>query len=400
FRLALKAELQHRTEPFEAAFSYIQNFYCLVTKSKLSAFLSILISILSLTLFRILLQTPSPGQVPDLIKVVGLAKAFEPFMYYSEHGVGQIGELQESGNAVWDLSERVRIANMTSAPIIVKELDDLSESLKTLSEELTKFFANVDGDVDSLLDVMQWSQLELARVQMLPESTLGSMFGNVHGLLCSAGLLEAPNGQPTVMGQVVTIVFGRTNPQQQRAALHRAFNYFLAQIEESINNELTSSTALFALYESIDRQFLNLQRTVLREVDQQEREEGELLSSLWSRVLGASATKLLKYEKNRQILASLRSRTLMNKGALGDHRTKLQQLKSNLETLRKRLVSPLLRNNESTLAIDDQLKGLEGTYGYLSHVRDQQRSRVNEKLYGPSERMHLVSDHTIEGRMA
>jgi hypothetical protein len=37
---------------------------------------------------------------------------------------------------------------MTSAPIIVKELDDLSESLKTLAIELTRFFANVDGDVD------------------------------------------------------------------------------------------------------------------------------------------------------------------------------------------------------------------------------------------------------------
>jgi hypothetical protein len=37
---------------------------------------------------------------------------------------------------------------MTSAPIIVGQLDDLSDSLKTLAIELTKFFANVDGDVD------------------------------------------------------------------------------------------------------------------------------------------------------------------------------------------------------------------------------------------------------------
>jgi coenzyme F420-reducing hydrogenase delta subunit len=33
----------------------------------------------------------------------------------------------------------------------------------------------------------------------------------------------------------------------------------------------THSTALFALFESIDRQFLNLQRTVVRESDAQER---------------------------------------------------------------------------------------------------------------------------------
>ncbi|MBE3047971.1 hypothetical protein IMZ48_36765 [Candidatus Bathyarchaeota archaeon] len=49
--------------------------------------------------------------------------------------------------AVWDLGESVRNGNMTSSALIVKELDDLSESLKTLANELTKFFANVDGDM-------------------------------------------------------------------------------------------------------------------------------------------------------------------------------------------------------------------------------------------------------------
>jgi hypothetical protein len=49
---------------------------------------------------------------------------------------------------VWDLGESVRGSNLTSAAIIVKELDELSDSLKTLAIELTKFFANVDGDID------------------------------------------------------------------------------------------------------------------------------------------------------------------------------------------------------------------------------------------------------------
>lgn len=86
--------------------------------------------------------------VPDLVKVAGLAKAFEPLIFYSENGIQQIGDLQATGVAVWDLGESVRTTNMTSAPIIVKELDDLSDSLRTLAEELTRFFANVDGDVD------------------------------------------------------------------------------------------------------------------------------------------------------------------------------------------------------------------------------------------------------------
>lgn len=62
--------------------------------------------------------------------------------------MAQVGDLQATGVAVWDLGESVRSSNLTSAPIIVRELDELSESLKTLAVELTRFFANVDGDVD------------------------------------------------------------------------------------------------------------------------------------------------------------------------------------------------------------------------------------------------------------
>ena len=95
-------------------------------------------------------QPGAPLPVPDLVKVAGLAKAFEPLIFYSENGVQQVGDLQATGVAIWDLGESVRSTNMTSAPIIVQELDDLSESLKTLSIKLTKFFAGVDGSVGQI----------------------------------------------------------------------------------------------------------------------------------------------------------------------------------------------------------------------------------------------------------
>lgn len=98
------------------------------------------------------------GPGPDLVKVAGLARSFEPLIHYSENGALQIGDLQETGVAVWDLGESVRYSNMTSAPIIVKELDDLSESLKTLAIELTRFFANVDGDIDRWVSILHSSK--------------------------------------------------------------------------------------------------------------------------------------------------------------------------------------------------------------------------------------------------
>lgn len=128
--------------------SFLVTKYNNMTKSWTSLLISLVIGMLSMVAFRSLIQPGVPHPVPDLVKVAGLAKAFEPLIFYSENGVQQIGDLQATGVAVWDLGESVRTTNMTSAPIIVKELDDLSESLKTLAIELTRFFANVDGDVD------------------------------------------------------------------------------------------------------------------------------------------------------------------------------------------------------------------------------------------------------------
>lgn len=147
-RFAVRAEVQHRTEPIENAVSYVRHQIDRITNSKASILSFFGVIFVSYLLLKSLFQVPDTGPGPDLIKVAGLARSFEPLIHYSENGVQQIGDLQETGVAVWDLGESVRFSNMTSAPIIVKELDNLSESLKTLAIELTRFFANVDGDID------------------------------------------------------------------------------------------------------------------------------------------------------------------------------------------------------------------------------------------------------------
>lgn len=367
---------------------------------------------------RALLLPGLPQAIPDMVKLSSFARSFEPLIYYSENGVQQIGTLQETGVAVWDLSESVRGTNMTSAPIIVSQLDELSESLKSLSLELTRFFANVDSDIDSILIVMDWAKRELETLSSQPPSTLPSIvLDNVHDLLSRLGNLDRvtmPSGEPgtqeltttpTTFGAVVTAIFGPTSAQRTRATLTRTFTEFLFVLEESINSELTHSTALFALFESIDRQFLNLQRTTVRESDAQERAEGEMLSSLWTRVLGPNAAVIRKYEKNKRLLANVRSRTVANKHLLMDHRGRLLTLKVNLETLRRKLVSPLVRRNDSVsftsavegagsssgrggllgpveAVIEGQIRGLEGTYDYLRSVREKQKAKLMEMVYG------------------
>lgn len=147
-RFSVRAEVQHKTEPLEAGLLFMKRKLELMTSSWFSLITSITVVFTSIIIVRSLFQPGAIPHVPDLVKVAGLARAFEPLIYYSENGIRQIGDLQATGIAVWDLGESVRVTNMTSADIIVTQLDDLSESLKTLAIELSRFFANVDGDVD------------------------------------------------------------------------------------------------------------------------------------------------------------------------------------------------------------------------------------------------------------
>ncbi|KAL8788097.1 MAG: hypothetical protein Q9213_001855 [Squamulea squamosa] len=383
-RFAVRAEVHQRTEPIESALSWIRTLVNNATQSKASFSSYISILLVAIAAFRFLTHTPPPAPVPDLVKVAGLARSFEPLIFYSEHGVKQIGDLQETGVAVWDLGESVRFVNMTSAPIIVQELDNLSENLKNLASELSKFFTNVDGDIDGILIVMEWAQRELSTLESMPTSSLSTAFTNIHTLLSKVGFLQNQStGLPTSLGNVFTSLFGTTHAQRTQQTLHRTFNEFLSVLEESINSELTHSTALFALFESIDRQFLNIQRSVVRETDTQDQLQSEFLSSLWVRLTGPNASQMRKYEKNKALLASVRAKTTQNKSLLVDHNGRLVALKGNLESLRRKLVSPLVGRGEgSTVGVEDQIRGLEGTYDQLKRVRERQKERVMEVLYG------------------
>lgn len=354
-------------------------------------------------LVHLLTHTPNPPPVPDLVKVAGLARSFEPLIFYSEHGIAQVSDLQETSVAVWDLGESVRFANMTSAPLITAELDDLSESLKTLGLELSHFFTNVDGDIDGILIVMEWAKRELSALSALPTSSLSAAFTNIHTLLSHLGLFEnRSTGLPTTLGTLFTDIFGTTSSQRTHHTLQRTFNELLSVLEDSINAELTYSTSLITLFESIDRQFLNLQRMVIRESDTQERLEGEFLSSMWVRIIGANASLLRKYEKNKVLLSSVRSKTTSNKILLVEHNGKLVTLKGNLENLRRKLFSPLVRReNGSTIGIEEQIRGLEGTYNHLGQVREKQKGRVQEILYGARSRRTTLEKEEglgIDGR--
>jgi hypothetical protein len=244
---------------------------------------------------------------------------------------------------------------------------------------------------------MDWAKRELSQLSSVPPSPLVMALNNIHSLLSHIGVFEGPLGDPTKIGKIATDLFGQTASQRTQGTLQRTFTEFLSVLEESATNELTYASVLFALFESVERQFRNVARSVIRESDQQERLESDLLASLWTRVLGSNSANLRKYEKNRQLLSNVRENVVSHKHIVVDHSGKLLLLKANLEILRKKLVSPLVRSdNSSTLSVDEQIKGLGSTYEHLSGVRERQKSKLMEMMYGAGNRRVRIRDSTYE----
>lgn len=144
----MRAEVQQRTEPIETAIAFIHKRYSALTASWTTTLFSLVLALFGVSLFKTLIQEPAPRPVGDLVKVAGIARSFEPLIYYSEHAITQVHDLQATSVAVWDLGETVRTSGMRDASLIVADLDALSGSMKTLATEMTKFFAVVDGDID------------------------------------------------------------------------------------------------------------------------------------------------------------------------------------------------------------------------------------------------------------
>jgi hypothetical protein len=144
-RLAIRGETLFRTGPIEDIMSSVASGVRVFTKSRLSMVCSVMTIILAY-----LLTLPwNESLIPDIANVANMAKQFEPLMYASENVIPRSRELAEASIAVQDLGESVRATNMSASTVIIEQLDDLGDSLKVLSEKMTSFFTNVDGDMDS-----------------------------------------------------------------------------------------------------------------------------------------------------------------------------------------------------------------------------------------------------------
>ena len=132
---------------------------------------------------------------------------------------------------------------------------------------------------------MEWAKRELQSIQGPKIGMIDTVIDNVHGGLSKIGLLERNDGSPTAIGHVVNDILGHTTQQRSKATLQRTFDYLLSTLEENIANELARADVLFQLFESVDRQFHNLHRSVAKEEDSLANRKDEFLASMWRQTI-------------------------------------------------------------------------------------------------------------------
>ncbi|KAF3006849.1 hypothetical protein E8E13_010775 [Curvularia kusanoi] len=392
-RFAIRGETLFRTAPLEATLSTVASGVSMFTRTRRH----VLTTLATLLLSWVLLHPWNSSLIPDVANVASMAKQFEPLMYASENVIPRSRELAEASIAVQDLGESVRATNMSASTTIIDQLDDLGDSLRVLSEKITSFFTNVDGDMDSILYTMEWARRELSTIQSPKSGSLDTFISNVHGALSLTGLLEA-DGNPTSLGRVVNDVLGHTQQQRSRDTLQRTFDQLLNILEENIQNELARADVLFRLFESVDRQFHNLHRSVAREEDSLATRKDEFLASMWRNTI-TNKLKIAKYEKNLKLLKDVRASTLINKSELKSHIQVINSVKDQLDKARRNLVGPLIRRAQSnSFGLEGQLEEVDKTYGFLKGVRDTQKHRVLRELWGnePKRRVRITDGREEE----
>jgi hypothetical protein len=238
----------------------------------------------------------------------------------------------------------------------------------------------------STLIMMEFAKRRLELLPDMPQGSLSAVLENLHNALQAAGLMDW-KGEQTIMSKMLAGLFGQTVGQRTATALRQSFFDILNVLEEAIQSQTNTALLLFGVFENIDRKFNSLHRLVTRELDQQEQNEAEMLSSLWVKLIGTDATTLRKFQSNKELLAKVRVKTVQNKHMLIDHNQQLLQLRENLQVLRKKLFSPLVQRNETDpLSVSEQIASLDETVKYLRKTRDQHKDKSRNLLLSASVR--------------
>jgi len=129
----------------------------------------------------------------------------------------------------------------------------------------------------------------------------------------------------------------------------------------------------------LEESLVVLHEMIARETDAVEEKTDELLADLWTR-LGGNRRQLANFKSNRALLANVRVYRNRALRYVSSTLVQLQQLSSDLEELRDRVVVPLLSDPESNIPLEVHIGSVRNGIERLTQGRIHAKEREDAYL--------------------
>lgn len=308
------------------------------------------------------LPQSGPSNFPQLID---LQTSFEGVLENSVGGSYLALDLKNSEMAVRDLNSLVRSSSLTCKHDLSSRLDEFINNAKTTSRQLTKFSSKVGGVVDSLLAMDEYAIKALESV---------------------AAIEAGGRAQEGVVGFLMSPFYGHQDLELAARNVYDTFIKASSIMDTSIRRLITEASLTLSSLEQLEGQLVTIEDLARHEHRFVAAQHSEVLSQIWT-VLGGNRKKLDNFREHEMLLGNV---GVYRKKALAHVVASLillQNMQSQLEELRERVVAPGLLGEEGEVPLEVHIESIRRGVERLSEGMKRAKGRESEVV------MKMLGEH-------
>ncbi|EJU02484.1 hypothetical protein DACRYDRAFT_79306 [Dacryopinax primogenitus] len=295
---------------------------------------------------------------PDFPNLINIQTRFENIMDETASSTTVALDLKRSEMAIRDLTNLVKVSDLVAKDRLSVLLDSFIGSAKTTGRELQRLGSRVGGTVDSILAMDDYVLRFLEQTNKVPE------IGPV------ASVFQA------------LVPFGASPAQQalvQRKQLETLWFQATGALEDNIVRLIMEAEGDVVLLDRLEEDLKVIHQMLSREAAQVDMKTSELLAELWTS-LGGNKRKLANFNSHRSLLANIDVYRIRAAKYITGTLFQLQQLSSDLEALRDRMVAPLLSSSDTHIPLEVHISSIRKGIERLTEGRAQAKAHENAYL--------------------
>lgn len=311
-------------------------------------------------LFSMCAQSQQGGvaNFEDLIKI---ESRYEDILDAKSDNLGLPLAIKESQLAIGDLRTLVRHSHLPSRNQLDVEFKDFIETARQASLDLTRYNSHIEGVMQRVIVTNTWT-LQVLQDLSYEDASRGSL-GRVFNAITGSFISPAPTLQQRIYDQYI---------------LH------VGQNRGEIEGLITQAQALLSILTNLDGRLDTINDLAVRDDTTVTKRQDELLSHLWTKLGGNSATVK---QGNRQLnllrnVQGYRRRALKHVTETLD---KLQKIQAELENLYTSVSAPETLSERSKLPITFHIELIERGVERLRSVKGNSariEGAYNSRLLG------------------